>query len=176
MAARTTAPRRCAALLRGVTPANCSMAALRGALEAAGFAGVRTVLSSGNVLLDAPAQAEGPLTARVEAAIERGLGRRFPVVLRPVDELRALLDEDPWEALGADPAAKRVVTFLARPPASRAPPTSRDGVTVHRVGSREVLTSYLRSPKGPVFMEVLEEAFGTGITTRTWDTVARLAR
>ncbi len=97
-----------------------------------------------------------------------------PLLLRPVDELRALVEEDPWARLAVPAGAKRVVTFLARPAASRRAPPGRDGVTVHAVREREVLTSYLRSPKGPVFMELLEEAFGTEVTTRTWDTVRKL--
>ncbi|MBU6441240.1 MAG: DUF1697 domain-containing protein, partial [Betaproteobacteria bacterium] len=43
------------AFLRGVSPVNASMPALRAAFEAAGFGQVRTVLGSGNVAFDAPA-------------------------------------------------------------------------------------------------------------------------
>lgn len=152
------------------------MADLQAAFEAAGFTEVRTVLSSGNVLFGAPARAEATLAARVDAALREGLGRSFFTLLRPVDELRALVEEDPWARLEVPAGAKRVVTFLAAPPASRRPPPGRDGVTVHQVREREVLTSYLPGPKGPVFMTLLEAAFGTLVTTRTWDTVGKLAR
>ncbi|MCK5755877.1 MAG: DUF1697 domain-containing protein, partial [Mycobacterium sp.] len=50
---------RYAAFLRGVNVGGVTlkMAALTQALEAAGFTGVRTILASGNVLLDSEADA-----------------------------------------------------------------------------------------------------------------------
>jgi hypothetical protein len=41
---------------------------------------------------------------------------------------------------------------------------------------REVFTSYVRGPKTPVFMTLIERSFGKELTTRTWDTVGRLTR
>jgi hypothetical protein len=41
---------------------------------------------------------------------------------------------------------------------------------------REVFTVYVPSAKGPVFMRLIESAFGKDVTTRTWQTVTRLAR
>ena len=41
---------------------------------------------------------------------------------------------------------------------------------------REVLTSYVPSPKGPVFMTLIEKTFGKDVTTRTWDTLQKVAR
>jgi hypothetical protein len=40
---------------------------------------------------------------------------------------------------------------------------------------REVFTAYVPSDKGPVFMVLIEKAFGTDVTTRTWDTVRKCA-
>jgi hypothetical protein len=40
----------------------------------------------------------------------------------------------------------------------------------------EVFTAYVPSPKGPVFMTLIEQTFGKEVTTRTWDTVAKVAR
>jgi hypothetical protein len=33
----------------------------------------------------------------------------------------------------------------------------------------------VRSPKGPVFMTLIEKTFGKEVTTRTWDTVKKAA-
>ena len=43
------------------------------------------------------------------------------------------------------------------------------------LSGREVFTAYLPTDKGPVFMQLIERAFGTDVTTRTLDTVARCA-
>jgi hypothetical protein len=39
-----------------------------------------------------------------------------------------------------------------------------------------VFTDYVRSPKGPVFMTLIEKTFGKEATTRTWDTISKVAR
>ena len=41
---------------------------------------------------------------------------------------------------------------------------------------REVFTTYLPTPKGPVFMTLIEKTFGKDVTTRTWDTIKKVAR
>ena len=40
---------------------------------------------------------------------------------------------------------------------------------------REVFTAYVPSPRGPVFMTLIEKTFGSEVTTRTWDTVRKCA-
>jgi hypothetical protein len=44
-----------------------------------------------------------------------------------------------------------------------------------RLADREVFTVYVRSEKGPVFMTLIEKAFGADVTTRTWETVRKCA-
>jgi hypothetical protein len=39
-----------------------------------------------------------------------------------------------------------------------------------------VFGDYLPTPKGPVFMTLIERMFGKEVTTRTWDTVSRVAQ
>jgi len=39
-----------------------------------------------------------------------------------------------------------------------------------------VFSTYLPNPKGPVFMTLIEKTFGKDVTTRTWDTIAKVAR
>lgn len=171
------ATRRYAALLRGVSPVNARMPELAAAFEAAGFTEVRTVLSSGNVLFSAPRSSEAVLVKKAEAAMARRLGKPFPTLVREVAALQALLEDDPWAALGVPGGAKRVVTFLRAPPASPPRlPIAQDGAHLLALRGRELLSAYLPGPKGPVFMQLIEKAFGKEVTTRTWDTVARLAR
>lgn len=167
---------RYAALLRGVSPSNARMPELRRAFEAAGFEDVATVRSSGNVLFTARAAPGPALERRAEAALRAGLGRAFPVIVREVASLRRLVASDPYGGL-APPGAKRVVTFLrGAPPAGLALPIERDGAAIVALLGREAFTAYRPSPRGPVFMALLERTFGKDVTTRTWETVALLAR
>ena len=40
----------------------------------------------------------------------------------------------------------------------------------------ELFTAYVPGAKGALFMALIERTFGKAITTRTWETVARVAR
>ncbi len=168
--------KRYVALLRGVSPVNARMADLRRCFEEnAGFGDVRTVLASGNVAFSTRATPEATLARRIEAALQQGLGRGFMTQVRETAFLQDLLAADPFAGFGVEPGAKRVVTFLRGSGPLPALPIERDGVRILHAQGREVFTAYLPHPKGPVFMTMLEQAFGSDITTRTWDTVARCA-
>jgi uncharacterized protein (DUF1697 family) len=157
---------------------NLQMAALKACLEQAGFADVKTFLSSGNATFAANAGSEAALEKKIEAALEKAVGRTFMTLVRSIDALQALLASDPFRGFTVKgPAgAKRVVTFLREAPA-RTPklPIEYDGARILRVVDREVFSDYVVGPRGPVFMTLLQKTFGEGITTRTWDTVRKVA-
>ena len=168
---------RYAAFLRGVMPTNATMPELKRAFETAGFTEVRTVLGSGNLVFSARAATPAALERKAEAAMEETLGRAFFTIVRPVDALLALLEADPFRAFRLKPGAKRVVTFLRRPPAQRiALPVELGGARIYTLQGAEAFTAYVRNPGNPVFMTLIEKTFGKEQTTRTWDTVAKIAR
>jgi uncharacterized protein (DUF1697 family) len=167
---------RYAALLRGVSPMNAKMPELKAAFERAGLRDVKTVLSSGNVLFSCPAADESALEPRVEAAMERALGKSFMTFVRSVDTLRALLARDPFDPFELPPASKRVVSFLRVVPPQRALPPELDGARILASEGREVFTAYVPNGKSPVFMTLIEKTFGKVVTTRTWETVQKLTR
>lgn len=155
---------------------NAKMPELARAFAFAGFENVKTVLSSGNVVFDTRARSADAIARKAERAMEETLGRSFPTIVRPVAHLRALLATDPYEPFAVDPEAKRVVTFLREePPEDLRLPVDRDGARILCVKGREAFTAYIRTPKGPVFMTLIEETFGKDVTTRTWDSVAKVA-
>jgi uncharacterized protein (DUF1697 family) len=168
---------RYAAFLRGVSPMNAKMPELKQAFESAGFTEVKTVLSSGNVVFDARRTPESTLQRRAEAAMREGLGQAFLTVVRPVEMLGEMLASDPYRPFRLDPSAKRIVTFLRDEPAATvALPIELDGASLLALDGRELFSAYLPTPKGPVFMSLIERTFGKELTTRTWDTVARVVR
>jgi uncharacterized protein (DUF1697 family) len=162
------------AFLRGVSPMNCRMADLKRSFEAAGFADVRTLLSSGNVAFSAPPASAAALARRTEAPMEACLGRTFEVFVRPSALLQRLVARAPFDAFDLPGNAKRVVTFLGRPPAALPRlPIERGRATILGIEGTEVLSAYVPDENGPVFMALLEKTFGKAITTRTLDTVRR---
>jgi uncharacterized protein (DUF1697 family) len=168
---------RYAAFLRGVSPMNAKMPELKRAFESAGFTDVKTVLSSGNVVFNARSASETSLERKTEAAMLERLGSAFPTFVRPVDALREMLASEPYRAFRLTPDAKRIVTFRRAPPTRKLKlPIEQDGARILAMKGREVFSAYVRTPKGPVFMALIEKIFGKDVTTRTWDTVGKIAR
>ena len=156
---------------------NAGMPALQRAFERAGFRNVGTVLSSGNVVFDADARLSRNIEHRAEDALQAELGRSFWTVVRTTDHLRQLLATDPYAAFAVAPQAKRVVSFLREPPATPpALPMGSEGAHLLSLVGCELFTAYVPGDKGPVFMRLIEKAFGTALTTRTWETVRKCAR
>lgn len=104
------------------------------------------------------------------------LGRVFPTLVRSQAALRKLIAADPFAALRPPANAKRIVTFLRAPPKARvALPPEVHGARILAVDGREIFSAYLPTPKGPVFMALIEKTFGKMITTRTWETIRKCA-
>jgi uncharacterized protein (DUF1697 family) len=157
---------------------NCRMPDLRRSLEEAGFADVKTLLSSGNVAFStARSVSIATLQKRVEKAMLDGQGHSFMTLVRSTAHLQRLIQADPFAAFKLKPGAKRVVTFLPEPLAESPVelPVLHGEACIHGLDGGEVFCSYVPEAKGPVFMYLLEKTFGKAITTRTWDTVAKCA-
>lgn len=169
---------RYAALLRGVSPMNLKMAELKAALEAEGFLDVRTVLASGNVVFGVTRRStEAAIERRLHAAMNKHLGRSFSVFIRSIDALRELLDSSPFEGFRLPAGAKRIVTFLREPPGREVElPVSLAEARILCVRGCEALGAYVPSPGDPAFMRLIEKTFGQDVTTRTWDSVTKIAR
>ncbi len=156
---------------------NAKMAELRSAFEAAGFTDVKTVLSSGNVVFSAPRASARTHERKAEAAMRKRLGHEFMTIVRAIDVLRDMLASDPFGAYRLAPNAKRIVTFLRDTPSAKlALPVEMDGARILALKGTEVFSAYVPHPRGPVFMTLIEKTFGRDVTTRTWDSVAKVAR
>ncbi|MES2489703.1 MAG: DUF1697 domain-containing protein [Pseudomonadota bacterium] len=167
---------RYVALLRGVSPMNAKMSELKRCFEDAGFTNVKTVISSGNVVFDARRASESSLEKRIEAAMHQSLDRSFLTIVRSTDDLRALLATDPYSAFALPKNAKRVVTFLREINSSKlALPIKFSDAQILSVVDRDIFSAYVPGDKGPAFMRLIEKTFGTGVTTRTWETVKKCA-
>ena len=156
---------------------NVRMPDLKRCFESAGFTEVKTVISSGNVVFNTRSSSESAIERKAESAMTTQLGRTFYTIVRPVDTLRQLIEDDPYAAFRLPAAAKRVVTFLrAAPKVQPALPIEVDGARVLTVNNREIFSAYVPSPRGPVFMTLIEKKFGRNVTTRTWDTIKKCVR
>ena len=88
-----------AAFLRGVNVGgvNLKMADVASALTDAGFAGVHTILATGNVTLDSPKTADA-VRATAEKALRKQFGYDAWVLVYPIKKVRSIVDGYPFEA------------------------------------------------------------------------------
>lgn len=150
---------------------NAKMPELERAFEAAGFADVKTVASSGNVLFSAPAAPVAALERKAEAAMKDRFGNAFPAIVRPIETLRRMLASDPYQEFRLEPGAKRVVTFLRKAPKARLElPLELGGARILRVEGKAVFTAYVPSPRGALFMARRTRG------SRTWRATASRCR
>jgi uncharacterized protein (DUF1697 family) len=173
------------AFLCGINLGNrrMKMADLKAAMEAAGFADIKTVLASGNVRFTADGE-EAEVKARLEAVIKARFGFPVRVVLRTAKELAAMREAHPFDAL--DPAAdltRHVILYDEPLPAVAL--DSRPGDTeILRIDRRELYLAAYRQPNGRYTEHVedvlkpLGKALGkTNIdTARNWNTIEKMLK
>ncbi|PXX64246.1 uncharacterized protein (DUF1697 family) [Nocardia tenerifensis] len=175
---------RYAALLRGIAPSNPNMSneKLRGVFEGLGFEKVASVLASGNIVFRSEETDVGELEERIQQALNAELGIAGGTIIRSHDELRALLDTDPFPGLTHGRGTYLVATFLknrtTKPPKLPGQPDPLTRV----VGFDKACAAFLavidnsEPGKTPDFMSWLEQTYGKDITTRTWLTVQRVVK
>ncbi|WP_075111755.1 DUF1697 domain-containing protein [Noviherbaspirillum massiliense] len=165
---------RYVAFLRGVSPMNCKMPELKLCFEAAGFSGVKTLLSSGNVAFSAKPEIVPILEKAAQEAMTKHLGRVFLTIVRPSVFLRGLVERMPFREFDFPANSKPVITFLRKPyEEAIVLPIEQAQASILRLERTEVFSSYVPNERGPAFMALLEKTFGKEITTRTLDTVRK---
>ncbi len=146
------------ALLRGIMPMNPNMKStkLKEFFESLGFENVQTVIASGNVLFDSPSADITSLEEKIEKELPRRLGFTSSTIIRSQDEIKALIDKNPFKNVKDEKPNYLVVTFFKEP-------------------RKEVSTVIdLTKSDGSTMMRMLEKEYGKAITTRTWKTVHRI--
>lgn len=172
---------RYVALLRGINVGRAKrigMADLRALCEREGFQNVRSQGQSGNLVIDSP-WAPKTVAARLATAVQSELGMEVGVVVRTADELRAVLEQNPFGEI-ADPPKNSSVSFLDRPPAADA----LDGITPAEFEPERFLLEgrelYLWLPAGqtesPLRKALTEKRLGAAATNRNWNTLVKLGQ
>ena len=168
---------RYAALLRGINVGKNKRIArsdLKALVSGLGHGGVRTHLNSGNVVFTAGERSSDDLAREIEAAIASTLGMEVAVVVRSGEELRRIVEDNPFPQAAADHTTLHVAFLGEAPgPDEVAALASRDkGDDDYRVAGADVYLHYPNKITGAVFtLDGLEVV----ATSRNWRTVTRLA-
>src|SRR5262249_25867295 len=172
------------ALLRGVNVGGKTavpMSELRAMLTEVGFTNAHTLLQSGNVVFDAPADAPkgGALETLLEGEIEKRFGHVFDVFVRSAKDWRQVIANNPFPAEAKDDPSHLVMMTFKRAPKAAAVTALQaaiKGREVVRAGGRH---AYIVYPDGigtsKLTNVVIEKALGTRGTGRNWNTVLKLA-
>ena len=110
---------RYVALLRGINVGpskRIAMADLREIMSALGFQGVRTLLQSGNLILDS---AIAPDAAKLEAAVAAGTGVHASMLVIPAARFERIVADFPFLDVATD-ESRAIITFVEKMPASSA--------------------------------------------------------
>ena len=171
--------RRRVALLRGINIGKAkriAMADLRALVESLGYADVRTLLNSGNVVFTAPPSVRGDAAARIERAIADRLGVSSRVTVLTGDEMQAIVDANPLLPLMDNPSRMQVaVLFDAADSAAIAPLVkARWSPEALAIGAR---VAYVWCPEGVIdsaALKAIDKAVRDAVTVRTWSTMLKL--
>ncbi|WP_054814531.1 DUF1697 domain-containing protein [Nocardia arizonensis] len=173
---------RYAALLRGIMPSNPNMRneKLRGVFEGLGFDRVATLLSSGNVVFRCSESDEADLENRIQEALNRELGIPGGTIVRSYENLRTLVDSDPFAGLTHERGSYLTVTFFKHQNPEVSPPRTVDEL-IRVVGYDSAARAFLTvidntNPRTTDFMAWLDRTYGKDITTRTFLTVQKVVK
>ncbi|SPM31174.1 DUF1697 domain-containing protein [Mycobacterium terramassiliense] len=170
-----------AAFLRGVNVGgvNLKMAEVAGALTEAGFSKVRTILASGNVLLDSSAGAAGvtEMRKKAEAALRERFGYDAWVLVYDLETVRAVVDAYPFDR--EVDGYQSYVTFVADA-------AVLDELAGLKAGAGEKIARgdgvlYWQVPKGSTLDSTIGKTMGnarykSSTTTRNLRTLAKVLR
>ncbi|MGI8613150.1 MAG: DUF1697 domain-containing protein [Nocardioidaceae bacterium] len=155
-----------------------SMPALRRALEADGFCDVRTHLQSGNVVAESVHRSPAKVAESVNAVVKQEFGLDVPVIVRTAEQLRHVVEANPFPEAARERPKILHVSFLAAIPAAAGVQTLVDHELTRQVCRVEGDNLYIDYVDG-VHTSKLTSAFfarrlGVDGTARNWRTVLAL--
>lgn len=167
------------ALLRGINVGRAkriAMADLRKLIADLGFANVRSLLNSGNVVFGGGKGAPAEIATMIEEALVLKLGVASRVTVLSGTELAAIVDDNPLLAVASDPS--RLLVFTACSEGCRklvAPLVGADWAPEALGLGRHA--AYVWCPAGVLesrLVVALSKLLGDGTTARNWSTICKL--
>jgi uncharacterized protein (DUF1697 family) len=167
------------ALLRGINLGpnrRIAMGELRKLLTDLGYGNVRTLLQSGNIVLDTRLGPE-KLARTLERQIAEGTGVDPAVIVRSRDELAAVIERNPLREVADDPKRHTVYFLSGEPDAAAVRALEAEDVAPEAVAAagREIYTWHPDGiQRSPLVKLVAKAPLGVTSTARNWNTVTKL--
>ena len=169
---------RYAAFLRGVNLGKRTVksAELKAAFEAMGFADVKTLLASGNVLFEA--KTGKGLKDKIEAGLKAQFSFDVPIVLRTMDELKAMAKANPFGREAGEDAQLHVLLLDQNLPKGFKQAGIAGDYDVARAAGGEIYYIVYRKDDGTYLGRsqlAVDKSVPKGIvaTMRNWNTILK---
>ena len=173
---------RYVAFLQGINAGSTNivkMEDLKVLFEVMGMHNVSTYATGGNVIFETDESEEKALCKQIETYLEKKLGFKAPVILREYDDLKTVIENNPFDNIRTGEESKWYITFLSDFPSSDA--KGQLGVYSNdaeyaRIVMREVYI-YAKSYNTQTHFSnaFIERKLGLSATTRNWATVKKLS-
>ena len=151
---------------------------LLGIAQDTGFKDAKTYLASGNLLLWGDHAGGEALERELEDALEARMGLRTDFMVRSPQNLRALVDGNPFKAEAEDHPSHVIVNFLKRPLPEGDEDVLRAAITGPErfvVGPRELYLDFpIRMADSLLDRDWKKTKHNPVGTTRNWNTVLKL--
>jgi uncharacterized protein (DUF1697 family) len=170
---------RAVAFFRGInvgTAKRIAMADLRSLFEDLGYAHVKTLLNSGNVVFAGASALPAAAAAGIEAAVAKRLGVRVSVILVSAEEIAALVKTNPLEKRARDPS-RLLVAFLGDPTGAEQMRLLADkawGDDAIVVAGRSAWVWCANGVSRSPLWAALNREFRDTVTSRNWATVLKV--
>lgn len=169
------------AFLRGINVGGnnkIKMESLRETFSALGFQNVKTYINSGNVIFETVKTADAALSRKIEAAIETEFSLKIKVIVRAMEEIRGIIENNPFAGQFENDKDLHVL-FLGEelPPEKKELLLSQNNNSeTFAVRNREIFcllrTGVADSLLGKGFVD---KKLKTPATARNWRTIQKIA-
>ncbi len=153
------------------------MAELRALVEGLGFADVRTLLNSGNVVFVAPRARAAAAAARIQEAIKAEMGVTARVMVVSADELAEVVASNPLLEIADNPSRLMVAMLGEAADRAKLADVVRKDWANERIALGPGRSFYMWMPQGVIESRLnaaVSEALRDGVTARNWATVLKL--
>jgi len=170
------------ALLRGINVGGhnqVAMADLRDLLTQLGFADVRSLLQSGNLIFGATRRTAAQLERLLETEAAKRLGLQTDFFIRTAKEWDSVVANNPFQKEAARDPGHLVVMFLKEAPSASAVKALQQAITGREIVRAAGKHLYITYPDGigrsRLTNAVIDKQLETRGTGRNWNTVLKLA-
>jgi len=170
------------ALLRGINVGGhnkVAMSDLRDLCADLGFAHVKSLLQSGNLIFEGDQQGGAELESFLEKETAKRLGLSAGYIIRSANEWRRIIARNPFPAHAQEDRSHLVVVFLKSVPSARSVEDLRAAIKGPEILHSDKKNIYIVYPAGigrsKLTGTLIEAKLGVAGTARNWNTILKLA-